>query len=36
MPRKESRYPADWLRIAEKDLRRAVNESGAVYSTAPN
>jgi len=22
MPRKESHYPADWLRIAEKDLRR--------------
>jgi len=22
MPRKESLYPADWLRIAEKDLRR--------------
>ena len=23
MPRKESLYPADWLRIAEKDLQRA-------------
>jgi HEPN domain-containing protein len=23
MPREESLYPADWLRIAEKDLRRA-------------
>ena len=23
MPRKESFYPADWLRIAEKDLQRA-------------
>ena len=23
MPRKESLYPTDWLRIAEKDLRRA-------------
>jgi len=22
MPREESRYPADWLRIAEKDLER--------------
>jgi hypothetical protein len=22
MPRKESLYPADWIRIAEKDLRR--------------
>lgn len=22
MPREESRYPADWLRLAEKDLRR--------------
>jgi hypothetical protein len=23
MPREESRYPADWLRIGEKDFRRA-------------
>ncbi len=23
MPRKESLYPTDWLRIAEKDLQRA-------------
>jgi HEPN domain-containing protein len=23
MPREESLYPADWRRIAEKDLRRA-------------
>ncbi len=22
MPREESLYPADWIRIAEKDLRR--------------
>jgi len=22
MPREESRYPADWLRIADKDLER--------------
>jgi hypothetical protein len=36
MPRRESRYPADWLRIAERDLARVDHLLDAALTYDPS